>query len=77
MQTTIDKAGRVVLPKALRDQVGITAGPVEITVSGAGLKIEPIASGGLVEEEGRLYLAGGGVTMTEDQLREFRLANQR
>ena len=76
MQTTIDKAGRVVLPKALRDQVGITAGPVEITVSGAGLKIEPIASGGLVEEDGRLYLAGG-VTMTEDELREFRLADQR
>ena len=77
MRTTIDKAGRVVLPKALRDQVGITAGEVEVTVSGAGLKIEPITTGGLVEENGRLYLAGGGVTMTDDDLREFRHADQR
>jgi len=76
MQTTVDEAGRVGLPKALRDLVGITAGPVQISVSGAGLLIEPVASGRLVEEDGRLRLAEGPA-MTVDELRDFRLADQR
>ena len=34
MRTTVDRAGRIVLPKALRDQVGIVAGEVEVTQRG-------------------------------------------
>ncbi|MGI8875041.1 MAG: AbrB/MazE/SpoVT family DNA-binding domain-containing protein, partial [Egibacteraceae bacterium] len=29
MRTTIDKAGRVVIPKGLRDALGLAPGPVE------------------------------------------------
>ena len=40
MRTTIDKAGRIVVPKSLRDQVGLTAGEVEISVEGAAIRID-------------------------------------
>jgi AbrB family looped-hinge helix DNA binding protein len=77
MRTTIDKAGRIVLPKALRDQVGIVPGEVEVTISGAGLHIEPAEYARLVEKDGLLMLPATGVTMSGDELREFRLADQR
>jgi AbrB family looped-hinge helix DNA binding protein len=76
MRTTIDKAGRLVVPKALRDQVGMAPGTVEVFVDGTGIRIEPLASGGVVEKDGILMLAKG-FDMSPEQLREFRLADQR
>lgn len=66
----------MVLPKALRDQVGIVEGEVEIVVEGTALRIEAAGGGGFVRKDGRLQLAHG-FTMTDDELREFRLADQR
>ena len=43
MRTTIDKVGRVVLPKTLRDAVGIRAGAIEVTIHGGGLLLQPVA----------------------------------
>ena len=43
MRSTIDKAGRLVIPKALRDMLGLVPGAVEVTPEGAGLHIEPLA----------------------------------
>ena len=43
MRSTIDKAGRLVIPKALRDMLGLVPGEVEVTPEGAGLHIEPLA----------------------------------
>ncbi len=77
MRTTIDKAGRIVLPKALRDQVGIVPGEVEVVAHGASLVIEPITTSELEEVDGVLVLPHGGVTMTVEQVRELRLADQR
>jgi AbrB family looped-hinge helix DNA binding protein len=56
MEATIDSMGRVVVPKALRDALGLTPGTkVDISQYGAGLTIIP---GGrtarLVEEDGVL-----------------------
>lgn len=76
MQTTIDKAGRVVIPKALRDAVGLVPGEVEISVSGAGLRIESRTSP-LVELEGELLLPSTGSTVTAEEIRELRLDTQR
>lgn len=45
MRTAIDSAGRVVIPKALRDALGLMAGqPLEITERGGRLEIVPTAT---------------------------------
>jgi AbrB family looped-hinge helix DNA binding protein len=77
MRTTIDKAGRLVIPKALREQVGIGPGEVEITVEGAAIRIESVAADDLVEADGLLLLLTGGLVLDEDAVREMRLADQR
>ncbi|MGI8417269.1 MAG: AbrB/MazE/SpoVT family DNA-binding domain-containing protein [Nakamurella sp.] len=77
MRTTIDKAGRLVIPKALRDEVGMIAGEVTISVDGAALRIEVEPPGGLIEREGHLLLPEGSEAMDDARLREFRLADQR
>lgn len=77
MRTTIDSAGRIVLPKSLRDHVGMVPGEVEVTVSGAALRVEPVGGGGLVEKDGRLYLRSQGPATSADEVREARLADQR
>jgi AbrB family looped-hinge helix DNA binding protein len=77
MRTTIDKAGRVVIPRQLRDRVGITAGEVEITVDGAGVRIEPVAGEGLVDVGGRLVIPASGVQVDDALVRELRDADQR
>ncbi|MCH9722401.1 MAG: AbrB/MazE/SpoVT family DNA-binding domain-containing protein [Actinomycetia bacterium] len=77
MRTTIDKAGRVVVPKAMREQAGITAGEVEIFVDGAAIRIESLAADVLVEADGLLLLPGDGPPLDDDTVRELRLADQR
>lgn len=60
MQTTIDAVGRIVVPKPLRDAVGLRPGSVvDISRYGSGLQLTP---GGrtarVVEEDGALVLTG-------------------
>lgn len=77
MYATIDKAGRLVLPKALRDQIGLRAGEVNVFVDGAGLRVEPIARDGLEEREGRLIVARAGLPVDDEMVRTLRDADQR
>ena len=43
MRVTIDRVGRVVIPKQFRDSIGIAANSeLEITADAGGLRLEPI-----------------------------------
>ena len=78
MEATIDSAGRVVIPKRLRDEVGIAPGPCEVVRDGAGIRIEPLAHSELEQVEGRLVIpASSEPTIGDDAVRELRLADQR
>lgn len=77
MHTTIDKAGRIVIPASIRERLGILPGPVDITIDGTGIRIEVAAPDDLVEKDGRLVINGSGTTLTSDDIRELRLADQR
>ena len=65
------------VPKTLRDQLGLTAGEVEIFVDGAAIRIESVAADQLVESDGLLLLPSGGPELDQDAVRELRLADQR
>jgi AbrB family looped-hinge helix DNA binding protein len=69
MRTTIDAAGRLVIPKELRDAVGLRQGAVEVTADGAALRVEAVASGDLVEVDGRAVIPAAGVPLTAAEVR--------
>ena len=77
MRTTIDTAGRLVIPKPLRDRVGLRPGEVEVTVDGSGLRIEPLAEESLDERDGRLVIPATGAEVDDDLVRALRDAGQR
>lgn len=77
MRTVIDKAGRLVIPKTLREEVGITVGEVELVRDGAGIRIEAVSSEGLAEEGGRLVIPSTGRPLTDETVRQLRDADQR
>jgi len=60
MEAVIDQAGRVVLPKPIRDALGLLPGTrVDISPYGAGAQIVPAGrTARLIEEEGVLVAAG-------------------
>jgi len=59
MEAIIDQAGRVVLPKPIRDALGLLPGTrVDISTYGAGAQILPTGrTARLVEEDGALVAA--------------------
>jgi AbrB family looped-hinge helix DNA binding protein len=77
MRATIDKAGRLVIPKPLRDHLGLTPGEVEVTADGAALRVEPIAGESLGERDGRLIIPAGGAEIDDAVVRTLRDAGQR
>jgi AbrB family looped-hinge helix DNA binding protein len=78
MRTTIDKAGRLVIPKALRERVGLEAGgEVEVEVQGASILIEPVTGHDLVEIRGRLVIPSAGQRIDAATVRRWRVEDQR
>lgn len=76
MRATIDKAGRLVIPKALRDSLGLVPGEVEVSADGAGLHVEPLADDRLEDEDGLLVIPADAV-VSDDLVRTLRDADQR
>ena len=72
MRATIDKAGRLVIPKQLRDHLGLRPGEVEVTAEGTGLRVEPLATESLDERGGRLLFPSAGVPIDDDLVRSLR-----
>jgi len=76
MIATIDRAGRVVIPRAIREQAGL-ANAVEITVEGDRVTITPPAVVPVRNQRGRLRLPATGERVSVDDVREARLNAQR
>lgn len=58
MKTTIDQAGRIVVPKAIRKAVGLAPGtPLEIRVVGSHIELEPAPLQVQLKRRGKLLVA--------------------
>jgi AbrB family looped-hinge helix DNA binding protein len=62
MELSIDKFGRVVIPKKLREHLGVGLGrKVEAKETPEGILLKPVRHGsGLMRKDGFLILRGGG-----------------
>ena len=47
------------IPKRLRDDVGLRPGEVDVFVEGTGLRVEPLAGESLAERDERLVIPAG------------------
>lgn len=66
MRSTVDSVGRVVLPKALRDALGLQAGStVDISRYGAGLQLVPAGRTARLVEEAGVLVATGNTTIDD------------
>jgi AbrB family looped-hinge helix DNA binding protein len=77
MRATIDQAGRLVIPKSLRDRLGLRPGAVEVVAEGAGIRVEPIAGESLTGRGGRLVIPPAGADVDDETVSELRDADQR
>lgn len=76
MRTTIDRAGRVVVPKALRDRLGLGPGAaVEISERGGELLLTPVGPRvGIEVREGREIFVldpDDGAPLTDEDVRQL------
>ena len=73
MKTTIDGAGRLVIPKAIRDEAGLHAGAeVDVYFRDGRIEIDPITvPRRLVERDGRFVIEAEGDVppLTDDDVR--------
>jgi AbrB family looped-hinge helix DNA binding protein len=72
MRTTIDRAGRVVVPKSLRAALGLEGGDeVEITLEGERIELVPASRQvGLRKGPGGLLISDVGVGVGPDEIRD-------
>lgn len=81
MQVTVDRVGRIVIPKPLRDALGI--GPdtqLDVVPDGTGLRLEPVGvPERAIEQQDGLPLLGAvpGTRLTDDDVRRLRDELQR
>ena len=72
MKTTIDRAGRLVIPRSLRNRIGLAGGgEVEIELDGAAIRIEPVAGTELREDGALLVIPATGTPIDSARVREL------
>jgi AbrB family looped-hinge helix DNA binding protein len=70
----MDKAGRVVLPKPLRDRFNLLPGDkLRLSVEGNSFRLEPTRAGGKLVREGSVLVFSGGFAepMTTEKVNEM------
>lgn len=65
------------IPKPLRDHLGLRPGEVEVTADGAGLRVEPLVEDSLEDRDGRLVIPSSGAEIDDELVRSLRDAGQR
>ena len=72
MRTTIDKAGRLVIPRELRERIGLAGGgEVEVRLDGAAVRIEPVSGSELKDVAGLLVIPATGTPLNAGAVREL------
>jgi AbrB family looped-hinge helix DNA binding protein len=73
MRVSIDPDGRLVIPRAIREQVGLTgATEVEVDVQDGALRVTAVTGEELTDEDGRLVIASTGLLVTADIVERLR-----
>jgi AbrB family looped-hinge helix DNA binding protein len=69
--TTLDKAGRIVIPKSVRDEMNLEPGDaVEISSNGDHVTLRPVCSAPRLRKEQGVWVFDSGVPMTAKFVRE-------
>ncbi|MEJ7630360.1 MAG: AbrB/MazE/SpoVT family DNA-binding domain-containing protein [Nocardioidaceae bacterium] len=67
METTVDSVGRIVVPKPLRDALGLVAGStVDVSRYGSGLHLVPTGRTARLVDEVGVLVATGTTTIDDD-----------
>jgi AbrB family looped-hinge helix DNA binding protein len=70
-KVTLDKAGRVVLPKIVRDELGLSPGDtLELTVEGEQMTLRPQRSTSPLQKERGVWVFRSGEKLTAAEARE-------
>jgi len=75
MITTMDRAGRLVIPKAMREAAGLVPGQVDIEASDTAVTVT-VPTSGLATQDGLLILQNG-IGWDDDEVRQARHVVQR
>ena len=67
----------MVVPKVIRDRLGLVPGDVEVEIDGSDLRIRLIADDAVVIDDGWMVVRTSGATLTDDDVRALRDADQR
>lgn len=70
-KVTIDRAGRVILPKSLRDELCLSPGDtLDLSVKGDEVTLRPRRSVNPLQKERGVWVFRTGKTLTENETRE-------
>ena len=64
------------IPKSLRDRLGLRPGVVEVSADGAALRVQAVSGLDVEERSGRLVIPPSGLVIGDEDVRALRDADQ-